>query len=371
MAAALRRALVLRDEVRIVSLDPLLRPPTSTKRVDAAFELVGKGELQLANLEVENGLKTIEGAVATLEQQFHLIGADKERRGKYVKALTALALAHFLAGNKSKTSEWLSRALVMDPKIDYDKKRFPPKMKEVFDAVHFLSQELGKGRSRVSTSPGTADVWVNGKLLGRAPVEASDLTVGRNLVTATAKGYKAKTQALNVAGKEPMAVKVTLEPLPGEPLALLTGAADDVVKGNTTLAAQVAKKVDAELLVLAQVKSMGDGFDVALYAYDAKVGKVVGKTRGTVSMLAAEKDLSRVFDTLFASIRTTRQPPKPKPSGPGLFARMYKSKYFWPVVGAIAGAAAIAGATVGIVVATNGSDRRRQLLPILPAVSFR
>ena len=31
-------------------------------------------------------------------------------------------LAHFLAGNKSKTSEWLSRALVMNPKVDYDKK---------------------------------------------------------------------------------------------------------------------------------------------------------------------------------------------------------------------------------------------------------
>ncbi|MCK5801131.1 MAG: hypothetical protein KAI47_28280, partial [Deltaproteobacteria bacterium] len=131
-----------------------------------------------------------------------------------------------------------------------------------------------------------------------------------------------------------------------------------------------ATSLGVDLLFLGRVKENGDTFQLALYAYDKAAGRVVGHAKGTVRVLMVEDDIDKVLDGVFAAIKVTRMPPTPKPQGPGFFARMVGSKWFWPVVGVVAGAAAIAGATVGIVAATQSDHRRRNAI-LLPAFSYR
>jgi hypothetical protein len=371
VAAALERALGTRAEVKLTRLKKLIGASDRGPALKEAFAKIDKGEMDLANMEVDKGLRAIHSGIKALEKDFDVVGPDGVMFPRFVRALTTLALAHFLAGNKSKTSEWLSRALVMNPKIDYDKKRFPPKMKEVFDTVHFFAAEVGKGKGKIDTVPNGALVRINGKPVGRSPTMVDGLAVGRNLVTVTAMGYTPKTVPLNVqGGKTPAAVKVTLDKLPGDPMAQLAKAAKAVTSGGTTSPGKAAKLLGVELLVLASISGAADRFEVKLYAYDAKANKIVGRSKGSINILQADRDINKVVDGLFTAIRVTRSPPKLKPKGPGFFSRMVKSKWFWPVVGAVAGAAAIAGATVGIVMATGGSNTRRNAI-LLPAFSAR
>ncbi len=371
VAAALERALATRAEVELTPIKKLVGPGDRLPVVKEAFAKIDKGEMDLANMEIDKGLRAVAAGIKELEKSFDVVGPDRLLHARYVKALTTLGLAYFLAGDNSKTSEWLSCALVMNPKTDYDKKRFPPRMKKVFDTVHFFIAEVGKGKGRVDTSPSGALVSINGKAFGRAPTIAEGLQVGRNLVTVTAMGYQPQTVVMNVQGGKTVAVvKVSLKKLAGDPMAQLSKASTSIMAGGTSASKTVARSLGVELLLLAKITGAADRFQVKLYAYDAKIDTIVGRAKGTINTLEAEKDINKLVDSLFAAIRVTRSPPKPEPKRPGFFSRMVSSKWFWPVVGAVAGAAVIAGATVGIVLATSGDNTARNAI-LLPAFSSR
>jgi hypothetical protein len=368
----------MREKVSVASLRDLLEPNQKAKSVVAtAAKTLKKARASLSDLEIDKGLSSAEQTVALLEQNVSALGPKGLRL--LVKSLTTLALAQFLKGLKSKASESLSRAVVFDPSLNYNKKRFPPQMKEMFDGVHFLVSELGRGSAVIKTTPSGAQVYVNGKFVGLSPVTAKGLIVGKNYVTARLLGYKTQTLPLEVAGpSKPSEKTIALASIAGNAASILDAALTAALEKQTVGAhKELATRYKLNLLILGKVASAAAGtLKVSLRLYDSGRKKVVGAAESEVKMPAdSEIEAKKVVDALFASAVVIKRPkPKPKPSGPGFFSRMVKSKYFWPVVGGVLGAMAIAGATVGIIAASGGSsnnnDRNRLVVGVLPAFRY-
>lgn len=359
----LREALSKRRGIRFRPLESLLDPAApKVEAVKKALARIPAVQKLLTNLEVEKGLREISDVVARLEQRFDVVGSDADYRRRYVEALGVLAKARFYAGNEEQARQALGWAVSMDAGFSYDAKRFPPKMKGAFDTVHFLAQELGSKVMEVAAGPGAAEIWVDGKPKGKSRLRAR-LRRGRHLITARRLGYRSKTVAIVLSSDDELQrLEIKLTPLPGDPLGELDAAVEEARAGKAQVAQRRALALaGVKLLVLGQVVAAKGGSFIELYAVGQRRG--VGRARGRLHSAAAAES---VFAALFAVPKSGEDL---GPKGPGLWSRMTGSRYFWPIVIGVAGAAAV-GATVAVVASSESSDRRRRLVPILPLLGF-
>ena len=124
---------------------------------------------------------------------------------------------------------------------------------------------------------------------------------------------------------------------------------------------------------MAAVGGTDDMVTVSMFAYDGRRKKLVGKVSGTVSALDPEPECRELENTLITALRTepTRRPVVVEPKQESIFKRFVDSRWFWPTIGIVAGAAVVAGTTVGIYYGTRETEEKdhRKTLILLPAGS--
>jgi hypothetical protein len=300
------------------------------------------------------------------EQAFHEASRTSAGVAELASTLGDLALAYFMAGDKDRAQQALVQAFVLAPKQEFDTKKYPPQMRRLFEATRFLMDELGTGDARIVTLPAGAEVRANGALVGLSPVLARGLPATRCLVSVSHPGFRTRTTVLTVQAGKTVTETVRLDELPGRAAAVLEEAVAEAVAGSSQRRlSEAARLLGRQLVFLAQTERDQDtGLQVRLYAYDATAGRVLGHGQ---SRLSAESE--EAAQALVASVMAMvlRPPDRPVAKGPSWVARFYRSRYFWPVVGGVAGAAVIAtgvglGVYYGTLADTGDRDRRFVIL---------
>jgi hypothetical protein len=129
------------------------------------------------------------------------------------------------------------------------------------------------GALEVQVTPSGARVWLDGKPIGAAPVDARDLAAGRHWVVATALGRSPKGTLVDIDGGKRRSLDLELEARsPAERIAEVrrtlesASSRDDLEAG----AAELAGAAEVEVLVL--VRARGDQIEGA--AYDTARGEL-------------------------------------------------------------------------------------------------
>jgi hypothetical protein len=369
--AALERAFAERKEVNLTPIRHLLEPVgQQLEHLSAADKLAKQGQTNLENLEIDKGIAAFNEAVTRQQRVFHLISTSTSGIKDHAALLGDLSIAHFLRGDEKASRDTMQRALVLDSRLEYDKKRYPPQMKRLFDEVRFLVDELGTGDVHVNTKPQRAEVRANGEFVGYSPIRVKGLTAGFNLITVSKPGYRTRTVPGRVEGGSIVPkIEVKLRAVKGKPAATLWQALGEARSGATPKALdRAARYLRQKVLFLAEARGGSDQITVQIHVYDAKRRRTSSHIKAKISSHDPDPGCER----LVASLMPFLQPPKivqriqPVQTG-SWFNRFRESKLFWPAVGV--GAAVVAASVgIGIYYGTREEpDRGRQLL-LLPVV---
>jgi hypothetical protein len=357
-----------REGIEFVSLQSLLDPPEpKVAALHEAEKKIEQAKKLITELEIDKGAALLEEAVAVQVTNFHFVGTDSSSLEKHAMLLADSSMAQFLAGNEEKARQYLLRAYVFIPKLEFDPKRFPPEMKRLFDESHFLADELGKGKAIISTVPPGAEVKVNGIFVGLSPVTAKGLPTGENLVTLSKAGFRTETVIVKVPGGEKAAVSsVRLNLVDRISERTLPAVLQEVGARQPGAAlATLAKRTGCSQIFIGLSSGSADPITVDLFQYRAGVRKLFAHARGRISSLEPEPGARELLSALFMAINHGGNLEIAREEkAPSRWSRFRESRLFWPIVGAVAGVV-VAGACVGIALgASSGSefDRRRFLV---------
>ena len=66
------------------------------------------------------------------------------------------------------------------------------------------------GEADINSSPGMADIYIDGKKVGQTPQLISDLIVGRHSITLEKKGYQSETRYIDIKEDDILNVRISL-----------------------------------------------------------------------------------------------------------------------------------------------------------------
>jgi hypothetical protein len=365
---ALESALAGRSEHRFTRLARLLEPPAEADRQLArSMTEAERGRLQLENLEINEAVASLLKAVDLARGAFLRLAETPGGLARFSELQTDLAFAHHLAGDKKKCEEALATAFAISPKLELDRKRYPPEVLRLFESTRFLLDELGTGSLEVRTFPFGAAVHVNGALVGLGTVRAQSLMAGPNLVSVSQPGYGTVTRVVTVEAGKQARVHVRLSELPGNVAGLLHAAAQEV-RSNAAprWVQQAASRLESELLFIGTLAVSEQVAEVDLHAYDARARRVAARVKSRLALAEAEREGDSLVASLMATLASPRvAAPEATVRRDPWFKRLYRWRYFWPVVGGVLGAAAV-GTSVGLGVhyGTRGNDRERRFIAL-------
>jgi len=368
VAEALERALSRLARIDLKPIRHLLEPVhPQVEMLAKANEAITAGQDLMNNLEVQQALAAFERAAKLQRRAFHLMAVSESGIEEHGKVFVEMTIAHFLAGDEQKARQALQQAFVLNPKQEFDERKFPPQTKRMFDEVKFLIDELGSGSARIETVPAGSELRINGNFVGYSPVTTRGIAAGPNLITASRIGYNTRTSTAQISGGDKTdPVKLTLRPVKGNPAAMLATAVAEARSGRPGGGlASLAGRLQRRVLFLATTVSRDDLVTVNLYAYDAKGRRISSATTGTVSALDPDHECKNLAQSM-APFLTWHPPKQVVKRHEGWWQRFRASPYFWPAVGAAA--TVVVGTTVGLGVyyETRDDDHRGRNLLLLP-----
>lgn len=377
--------LYARDErVRFVPFFELIDPPSVAPRaLDAADLAVAGAERAFSEMHLGKAKALLKEALQAYQRHLPQLAARPDGLRPLVEAWVKLARTRFFDGDERGARDALRYAFVLDPRLGFDEAVFPPQMKKTVLDAKQLFDTLGPGTIVVDSDPPGATVYLNGVKLDRpTPTEPVRAPPGPNYISYQRRGYAPMTAIFenNGGGDEATAVQA-LSRYPKNPIAPL-----DRVKAQldqTDTPAQVkgaAEALETDLLVLVRLGEADGGVRVAAYLYDVRPDRILKRATRTVPedglVQAAREVATEVLDG--ARLDGVWPPPAPqaqpekRPSRwqrfsermKGDFARFYRWKYFWWVVGGAAGAVVLSTA-IGAGVAADEDARRNRSIVLL------
>jgi hypothetical protein len=179
-------------------------------------------------------------AVVELLAERHLVaGLVHESRGRGGEARGAFRLVRELDPSRS----------ALDPAA------YRPQVVELF-----ARSARGRGTTslRIRTAPAGARVYLDGRAVGRAPLEVDEVSSGRHWLVAAAPGHRSRGSLIEVDGGRPASESLSLAAsLPAERAAELRSAlrAASGARERRTVAAELAGTAGADLLVLVRARA--------------------------------------------------------------------------------------------------------------------
>lgn len=182
------------------------------KRAEAfvdASSLIARAEERFRELETEESLAIIARATAKLASIHQHEGATKLLAHAHF-----LAAAIYLARDRTEAArQRMLRALDLDPEISPARDRYAPRaLAELAAARSALGiREVGRLEVRVRSPRVEAEVHVDGRPVGKAPVVINALGTGRHLVRVSARGYKSWISTIAMEPRGEVELKATLQ----------------------------------------------------------------------------------------------------------------------------------------------------------------
>jgi PEGA domain len=340
----------------------LVRPA----RVLASFS----GDLPMDSLR--NSRKKLKLGYALLEQKFYrkaitafnMSLASMMRSLAYVKksrlamAQFGLALAYYHSRLKAQTLRMLKRLLTWRPVLRVDRSTLPRGFLRIFRRARRAVKKRPRGQFILRTRPSGAKAFLNGRSIGRTPIDLEGVPAGTHYLTIRKRGYLKLAETVQLS---PVKKKLDLEYAlkRSRKYVLLEQALNrswpDFGKGRATPAMQEIKTlllIDQIVLVRPEVPGK-DGVRIEACLYDLRTGnrlKRLGATLKKPRYKAGE--FAKAFYAGVAYDGSLRDPGKEKAPDLGGATPIYKRWWFWVSIGA-----AVVATTIGIAVPVAGRDK--------------
>ncbi|MBM4779030.1 MAG: PEGA domain-containing protein [Archangiaceae bacterium] len=276
------------------AFDPKAAAERLTKLETARTKMID-GQKALDDLDTAKGATDFGEALRLLKE------TDTSRSfDDLVKAWVMKAASHAMGGEVPPAKQEIERIIAVQPKAEFNSQFFPP------DLLKFVEQQrklanAAKGELSLRTEPPGANVWVNGKLVGRSPLSVKGLLGSRHQVVAALGGT-----GLTLAELPPG--DATLELKPAELQPALVKAIDAVTKSPKTAARDQAlvalgKKlqVDQVLAVLVKKSTAGEQFELTALRIEVRDGHNAGYATSTQPLAEPTDALKTFFEPLLAT----------------------------------------------------------------------
>lgn len=333
-------------------------PAALLKKADDDLD---EGDKAFSGMDIEPAKQRLGAAIAVYSAWLpELIKRD----GKTAKLQTAwvlLAKAHFFDGDVANTKAALRHCMTLDPQLTFKANVFPPQMKKVVTEVRLNYDVAGLGKLQLDTKPRGATIYIDGVAKPGVTPQTLELESGPHVVRLDLGGHQHAVTEAEVTGGGTVEINLALVPAPARADALFAGvmARLDEPTPPPELS-RAAQSLGVDLIALGKASPVGGG-RVALsgWLYDARRNLILKRAAREAGGSDEELRLSgRYFAReLIAGVRLDGRPEPPphRDTFAEKWQRFRDSKWFWPVVGGVAGLA-LTGAAVGVGV---GVSQRR------------
>jgi hypothetical protein len=170
-----------------------------TKAFADCTELVNKATAAYETLDLDPAVDHLTAALKTYEKNASALVDIKP----VADALMLLGAVHILRGEEKTGADRLAQAVAIQGSVEPDPRVFNPSMRQVFQKAADQVLRKAKGSLAVTSSPGYAELWVDGVFRGVTPTSVDGLTPGRHYVRLVRDGYRSWGSVVAVApGKE-------------------------------------------------------------------------------------------------------------------------------------------------------------------------
>lgn len=160
-------------------------------------DLLEEGRVLYQNAEPDQAIPMLEMAAEELEVGIAATG----NTDFLIDTWLTLGLAYTGMGDMDNANRAYREVVVLDPTRELDPISYPPEVIEAYRAVHGQVMAEGTGSLALNASVQNAEIFVDGRSVGLAPVTVDNLPVGRHRVFVTAEGgLRAYEEVLIEAG---------------------------------------------------------------------------------------------------------------------------------------------------------------------------
>ena len=172
--AALKDRLIGRQELILEEM----ANSDGIKKLEAGQLLYDRADMAQAILELKDAVELLGNSVA-------VTGETRSLRDAYL----FLGLSHTGLGATEEAKRAFAKAVVMDPEMELDPLRYPPRVQEAFDQIRRRIRSAMNASITVQVPAGMeAEVWIDGRNRGTAPVTVDGLSPGRHYIRAVGPG---------------------------------------------------------------------------------------------------------------------------------------------------------------------------------------
>ncbi|NUN14019.1 MAG: PEGA domain-containing protein [Myxococcales bacterium] len=221
-------------------------------------------------------------------------GADMRLLGHAAKGL---GVAKLLTGTQQEAARLMRQSLLVYPMQSSVEYAYTPEAQEAFEQVVRDTAAEASGSIQVKTLPDGAEVFVDGKLQGYAPLTVNNLTAGEHYVTVFADGHWKWAEFVAVPPGGTVDKMVELAAAPSLPV--LQSSLKDVqrkwnAKGVGVAAQNLKEAANADEVILLRVDKNKQG-EFILDGFTVRLSGDVAPTSATIAPDAKFLDNIRLF----------------------------------------------------------------------------
>jgi len=248
-------------------------PDEAASSTARAREMVESARRRYVAIEFDEALATIRDAVVLLESE----ARTREDFDLLADALLVRGMAEMGLGRDEPARASLLAAARLRPERDLDEGRYPPQIRERYEALRAELRAEPASSLTVTTRPGGARLFFDGEPRGVAP-DTLYATSGRHQLRVEAIGFAPRTLAVVL---DPDGEQLEVELPPAEPLdavAQLRGADEDAVS-DAVAREHLARALGATRAVRARAAADGS---IDVIAFDLSSGDVQRASGGSL-----------------------------------------------------------------------------------------
>lgn len=240
--------------------------PAAAERRQRADAALARGRAALDALELSPALESLAEAVVGYEQAL----AAMSDIDALVSALALQGAAYALSGDTKNARRAFERVFVVDPGATLPSTGLPEEVTSLFEETRLRVGKAPTGTLTIYAAPPAAEVWIDGRFRGSAPLSVDNLPAGRHYVRVARDGYAAFGQPVEVKRRAEETVQATLRPTAR--FAEYDDLALRLRGGSPQAAAELAAMLKVDQLLSLVTEVMGDDVTVTATLTDGVGG---------------------------------------------------------------------------------------------------
>jgi tetratricopeptide (TPR) repeat protein len=295
VAHDVRRALHKRKDYTLFQIHSALNAGDEVEaqnNIKTAQGFHDAGQVAFESGDVEDASDQLESAARLMEKSFAALTDITEYRA----LLLRLGEARLANGDEAAAARALERAVTF--RARGWEAPLGPDASEALERARVAVAALPTGAVSITTDPDSAEVWVNGRYSGIAPITVTGLTVGEHVISVARAGYARSTSTIQSSDEELNAIEITLDPARRKRLydQLLNGlrAEIDRPQGPKTENVASAKTLGSLLLgevgVVVSTSGPEDNARIDLYLFDPLARRLLSRASTTLDISRRQKD---------------------------------------------------------------------------------